>query len=364
MANELKKRVLEAYKQPGHPVAFSAPGTVARYFNISPAKAKEFLEESFSYNLHREYKQPKVYNPYYVHKRRNQVQADLMDVSQVANENDGIRFLLLLIDIFTKKVWVYPILNKGTRAMVEAMQKWLDELQVKPDILMTDRGNEFINRPVQQLLRENNIEWQAAYGTMKACIAERANKTIRILIAKYQTDTESLRYIDALNELVETYNTRGHRTLENMTPNEADDPENEGRVQQIFHARYEKLGRKRREPKFRIGQLVRLKTLPKKISSSAHSYAEQFHGEYFRIVRINRTLPIPLYYLRSLDTEEHISGGFYANELQPQRGDVYIIEKVLKRRTRRGRREILVKWMFFGPRWNEWIPEANVTRAY
>lgn len=361
----LIKRILRAYNQPGHPIAFSAPATVADYFNVSVNFAKKALEHDDSYVLHREYKQPRVYNPFYSHSRREQVQADLIDVSKVAGENDGVTFLYVLIDIFTKKVWVYPLKSKSAASMFEATKTWLDSLRVAPKRLVTDLGLEFKNRRVQTLLRQRGVEWYAAGGTMKASIAERVNKTLQILIYKYLTAKETTRYIDKLNSIVATYNRRPHRTLKGLTPRLADMPANEALVQSIHHQRYEKIAEKRKTTlPFKVGDMVRVKTQAKKISSSNRAYAEQFHGEYFRIQRINRTLPIAMYYLQSLDTGERIEGGFYANELQRQRGDVYKIEKILRRRTLRGERQIFVKWKYFGDRWNEWIPEGAVVQAY
>ena len=360
----LKERVISAFTRPGHPVAYSAPERVAKHFNLSIKQAREILEHVEGYTLHREYKQPRVYNPYYVHGRREQVQADLIDVGRISARNDGITFLLVLIDIFTKRIWVYPLLNKSARSMRRSMSTWVSSLDVKPKVLMTDAGLEFTNRPVQDLLRQNEIEWQQAYGTLKACVAERVNKTLQLLIYKYLSQNETARYIPALSRLVGTYNNRGHRTLQGMTPNEADQTENEDAVRAIFHDRYGKIGELRRQPKFKVGDLVRLKTLARKVSSSSRAYAEQFHGEYFNIVRINRTLPVPLYYLRSTDNGELIRGGLYANELQRQRGDIYKIEAVERVRTRGGRRYLYVKWKNFGRQHNQWIPETDVQRVF
>lgn len=361
----LQERVISAYVTPGHPVAFSAPHRVAKYFNISEHQAKSILEHCDSYNRHREYKQPRVYNPFYVHHRREQIQADLIDVSKLADSNNNIRFLLLLIDIFTKRVWICPLRNKSGGSVNAAVTAWLNVLDTPPKMLGTDRGLEFKNRQVQHTLSEKGVEWLPLGGTMKAAVAERANKSIQILLYKYLSANETVRYAGQLQSLVETYNNRSHRSLEGMTPMEADKVENEGRVQAIHHSRYEKLARQRRERlPFKVGEVVKIKTLPGKISSSNRAYAEQFKGEYFRIVRINRTLPVAMYYLRSMDTEEIIDGGFYAQELQRQRGDVYKIEKVLQQRVRRGKRELLVKWKDFGERWNEWVPESDVVQTF
>lgn len=360
-----RRRVLRAYVTPGHPVAFSAPARVAKHFGISGGKAKELLEEIEGYTLHREFKQPRHYNPYYVHGRREQAQADLVDVARLAADNGGVTFLLVLIDVMTKRMWVYPLKNKNAETMRAAMDGWLRSLRTKPKTLTTDRGNEFVNRRVQQALRQHDVEWQPANGTLKAAIAERVNKTLQILMYKYMTENETTKYVGQLPALVRTYNRRGHRTLEGMTPAEADKPRNENRLRAIFHARYEKIGRMRKlHLPFKVGDVVRVKSDPKKITSAARAYAQQFKGEFFRIVRINRTLPIALYYLRSNDNDDYIEGGFYANELQRQRGDVYKIEAELGRRVRRGVREILVKWKYFGPRWNQWIPEADVRRVF
>ena len=361
----LQERVLTAYETPGHPVAFSAPSKVAAYFHISESKAKEILEHSDTYNLHREYKQPRVYNPFYVHNRREQVQADLIDISKLADTNSGTRFLLLLIDIFTKRVWVYPLKNKNARTMADALRSWLESLDEVPRQLGTDRGLEFNNRLVQALLSSKRVEWLPLGGTMKAAVAERANKSLQMLIYKYLSAKETTEYLDKLDSLVDTYNSRPHRSLKGMTPNEGDEVENEGRVQAIHHERYEKVGRVRRQKlPFKVGDRVRVKTQSGKVSSSSRAYAEQFKGEYFRIVRINRTMPVAMYYLRSMDTGEVIEGGFYAQELQRSRGEVYKIEKVLARRVRRGEAQIKVKWQNFGSRWNEWIPESSVVASY
>lgn len=362
--NILQRRVVNAYTSPGHPIAYSAPAAVAKYFGISKNQATHILEHADGYTLHREFKRPSQFNPYYTHNRRKQCQADLIDIARISNQNDGVNFLLLIIDIFTKKIWLYPLRRKSAIEMKRAMQMWVNSLQVKPDRLSTDFGLEFRNRQVQFVLRSNGIVWEPATGTMKAAIAERANKTIQILIYKYLSDRETLRYIDVLPQLVTTYNTRPHRTLEGMTPDFADRPNNEAAVQAVAHRRYAEIGRARKKPKFKVGDVVRVKTDPHKVSQNRRAYAEQFGGEYFTICRINRTLPIPMYYLRSMNTDDEIEGAFYAEELQRQRGDVWKVEQVLNERTRRGVREVLVKWKYFDARHNSWIPRRNIVRRF
>lgn len=244
------------------------------------------------------------------------------------------------------------------------MTSWVNSLDSQFAVLQSDRGLEFRAAAVQAVLQDAGVEWQPADGTMKAAVAERANKTIQVLIYKYLSENETVRYIDVLSRLVATYNKRPHRSLEGMTPITADIPENELRVQQVHHTRYGNLGAFRKAPRFKVGDLVKVKIQAHKISQNSRAYAEQFSGEYFRIMRINRSLPFPLYFLKSLDTQDNIKGGFYAEELQRVRGSLFKIESILDERVRRGVREVLVKWKNFGPRWNSWEPRRNITRRF
>jgi hypothetical protein len=365
VSDELKQQIIRAYKQPGHPAAFSAPGNVARLFNISKKAATDILEHIDSRTLHREYHKPRHYNPYYVFKRREQVQSDLIDMQEISRANDGVRYLMILIDVFTKRIWVYPLKTKTGVETSQVIERWINSLTTPPDILRTDRGTEYTNVLVQNVLAEGGIEWQPAGGPHKAAVAERLNRSLQNLIYTYLSDRESLRYIDNLQDIVKTYMRRPHRSLKWMSPKEADRPTNELRVRGIFMARYAKheLNRQHKDA-FKLEDIVRLKTSSSSISSSRRSYAEQFTGEYFKIARINRAMPIIMYYVKSMNTGEHIEEGFYANELQRVKGGIYKIEKIVRRRTRYSDRlrrnvpEVLVKWLHFDK--EEWIPESDI----
>ena len=316
-----------------------------------------------SYVLHKEYKKPAEYNPYYVYKRRDLIQADLIDVRNLKSANDGVSFILLMIDVFSRKVWLYPLRRKTAAEVGDAIRQWLDSLRGrKVKVYMSDYGSEFKNATVKKLFAERGIEQRFAHGTSKASYAERANKSIQLLVFKWLTDQETTRYIDQLQNFAKSYNKRGHRSLQFMSPNQADKPSNERYVRGLNMSRTSKVRRK--NPKYQLGDIVRIKTDASKISSSRRAYAEQYKGEYFVIVRINRTLPIPMYYLRSMDDQTMLEGGFYGSELSKTQGNVFKIEQVLRRRTRRGKRELFVKWKYFGPQWNEWIPEENVVEVY
>lgn len=365
-----KDQIIALYKTPGHPVAFSSPGTIYRFFNgqVSESFIREALESIDSYNLHREYKKPRTYNTHYVYRRRKQFQADLIDIASLKEENDMVTFLLVVIDVFSRKLWVVPLRRKTAEATKDGLLVWLNSMpNDKPESFLSDSGKEFTNRLVLNLMRERNIRMVQSKNIHKAAIAERVNKSIQVLIYKYLTNHGVVRYIDVLPEIVSTYNNRKHRSLDYMTPNEADKIKNQMKVRSIHIMKYGKLAtikKKRimrgRKNKFKIGDTVRIKTYAQAPSSARRAYLQQFHGELFTISDINSRLPITMYEIKSMDTEETVSGGFYANELTRIRGDTFKIERIIRTRGKGVRKEYLVRWKYFGPQWDSWVKAEDM----
>jgi transposase InsO family protein len=357
----LDDRVKRLYLTPGHSTAFSAPENVAKFHGITRERARRLLQEVDAYVTHREYKRPAVFNPYFVYRRRALAQADLVDIRQLAADNDGVNYLLVIIDVFSRKIWVYPLRRKNGPAVALALTQWLDAIRAPPPrVFATDHGREFLNPPVRQLLARRGVRQETADGTCKAAVAERVNKSLQILLYKYMSARQTRRYVDQLDRLVRTYNGRPHRTLGGMTPASADLPRNEENVRAVHTARYASVPR--RAVKFRVGQVVRVKYESKALTSSSRAYQPQFSPEFFVVREVRDNLPVPLYYLEAMNDGEPIEGGFYSNELTAVGADVFKIDRILEERGEGPRREILVRWMHFGPAWDSWIPAAQVVR--
>ena len=364
-------QVARVYKQPGHPVSFSSPNAIFQYFKgqIPLSKIKEALEHIDSYTLHREYKKPHVHNPYFVYQRRRVFQGDLIDIRALTTKNSGFSYLLVIIDIFSRKIWVMPLKKKTGQATASALDDWLKSLDgdiSKRSRLLTDAGKEFLNKNVKDVLSKNSIVHDVTKNIYKAAIVERANKSIQIILYKYLTDVGNARYIDILPKLIQSYNNRKHRSLEGLTPNFADEKRNEVKVRSIHRARYDQIKRKSKKSnhqKFFVGDRVRIKIYAQAPSSARRAYLQQFHGELFEVISISLRLPIPFYYLKSMNTNEKIEGGFYANELVRVRGDHFKIEKILKTKGKGASKQHLVRWKHFGPQWDSWIKASEIEPA-
>src|SRR6266404_3763955 len=107
--NDLK----ENYNTPNHPIAFSGINTIYEYYNglLSKEEIRNILASIESYTLHREYHKGQR-NPSYSHYKRYQWQMDLVDVQSLAEANDGVRYLLTVIDTFTRFAFVRMLRDK------------------------------------------------------------------------------------------------------------------------------------------------------------------------------------------------------------------------------------------------------------
>ena len=109
----------------------------------------------------------------------------------------------------------------------------------KPVSIFCDRGSELKNNLVRGYLEENNIKLLHPFSEVKAGFAERVNRTLQNLIYRYMTENETRTYIPRLRLLVEGYNKRLTSSIDNLSPNDADQPENADKVVStsniIFH---------------------------------------------------------------------------------------------------------------------------------
>lgn len=383
------KQIAAWYVEPGHPTAFSSPGAVYRYFGgRAPMRVVEAALSSVdAYTKHREARRPRVYNPFYAYRRRTRFQADLIDVARLKTANTGTAFLLVLIDVFTRKVWVTPLRTKSAPDMTAALGRWLAKLnetetpgegegvdvsRLRQRWLYTDRGLEFTNRAVRELLARHNVRSDFAQrGLNKAALAERVNKTLQIKIYKYLSHRGVARYLDALPALVGSYNNAKHRTLKFLTPNEADRPSNAVRVRTLHLERYAKRAEQARGPAARAarrlkkGQLVRIKVPPtSKVGRDRRAYTPYFTDELHGIVDVRRRQPIPMFQVRSLASGKVLAGRFYAAELTPTQVRAFKVKRVLRKRGEgTDDEQRLVRWEGLHPVFDCWVPTAAIRRA-
>ena len=76
----------------------------------------------------------------------------------ISKFNKGFRFLLCVIDIFSKYAWVVPLKDKKGVSIVDAFQKILDKSRRKPNKIWVGKGSELYNNSFKKWLKDDDIE--------------------------------------------------------------------------------------------------------------------------------------------------------------------------------------------------------------
>ena len=101
-------------------------------------------------------------------------QADLVEMQPYARENKDYRYMLTVIDVFSKYAWAVPVKRKSADNVIAAMKLVLSQDRA-PTNLQTDRGKEFYNSSFQNLMKQYKINLYSTYSNLKASICERFN---------------------------------------------------------------------------------------------------------------------------------------------------------------------------------------------
>ena len=244
---------------------------------------------------------------------------DLVEMQKFVKLNKGYRYLLTCIDTFSKFAWVIPLKDKKGINAENALEKIFKER--KPNFLWTDRGTEFYNKQVQDLLNENTIKLYSTNNSeIKSAVVERFNRTFKNMLYKKFTQNNNTIFYNILDQLVNNYNNKLHSTIK-MTPIQGSKKINEKKIKNIYN--FEKT---RKLGKFKIGDRVKI-SLEKNIFEKG--YETNWTQEIFVIHDIKYS-NVPYYYLKDLSSEK-LDGTFYEQELQKtKQDDLYTIEKILK----------------------------------
>ena len=173
--------------------------------------------------------------------------------------NRGIKYLLVVIDVFSKYGYLVPLKDKTGKSVASALKTIFKERQ--PEKMLVDKGKEFYNKDVKEL-----IELYSTENKEKSSVVERWIRTMKERMCKYFMDNNTNHYVDILPDLVEDYNNTRHSSIK-MTPVEASKKKNELTVWRNLYPDHLEI--RDIKPKFSVGDKVRIskkkKTFEKRI---------------------------------------------------------------------------------------------------
>ena len=300
-------------------------GSGAKRVNTKITHQNRQLAEELHKPIVRKFKKRKVYSTF----KDNIWGVDLADMQLLSKYNKGIRFLLCVIDVFSKYAWVVPLKDKKGISIVKAFQSILKQSNRKPNKICVDKGSEFYNAYFKKWLRDNDIVMYSKHNEEKSVVAERFIKTKKSKIYKYMTSISKNVYIDKLDDTVDESNNTYHTTVK-MKPADVKDNTYINADKEINN----------KDPKFKVGDHVRIS---KYKNIFAKGYMPNWSEEVFVIKKVKNTVPWT-YVINDLNGEE-ITGTFYEKELQNTNQEEFRIKKVI-------RRKLYVKWKGYNNSFN------------
>jgi hypothetical protein len=325
----------------------------SRGIKISRSRVKDWLMAEETYTLHKPARKKFIRNKVIAQGIDDLWQMDLVDMSKFSKFNEGFKFLLTCIDVFSKYAWVIPLQNKQADTVLNGFKEIMLDKR-SPIKIQTDKGTEFINRKFKKYLTANNIHLYSVNSELKASVVERFNRTIKEKMFRYFTFKNNYEYVDILKALVGAYNNSYHRTIK-MTPNDVT-VEKESFIQAEMNKSLEE---KVIKIKLTIGDKVRISKFK---NMFAKGYTPNWTQEVFTVDQVIPRYP-PVYRIKDLN-EELIEGVFYEDELQKviKEDDVYKIDQILKRRKKKGLSEIFISWKGYPANFNSWIKESAIIK--
>src|SRR5271155_1042554 len=161
----------EIYYNPEHPAAFGGVSALVRASGLNATIVKDWLKGQSSYSLHKPARKRYTTRHYITSGINHQWQADLVDMQAYASDNDGVKHILTVIDLFSRRAWAEAVKSKTTAHMIEAFTNIFAKGE-KPIKLQTDQGLEFESPAMHRFFNDNGIEQFSVKSQFKAAMVE------------------------------------------------------------------------------------------------------------------------------------------------------------------------------------------------
>lgn len=362
MANTMNDVLRSIYYNVQHTAGFSSKRKLFeaardRLPDLTLEQVEEWLRGETVYTLHRPARNRFARNMTIAHAEGEWCQADLADMQGYADANDGHRFLITFIDVFTKKATAVPIKSKNMNDVAAGLDSILSEFRCRN--LLTDRGLEFNNAKVKELMDKYDIRLCFAHNEqIKAAVVERFNRTLKTRMHKYFTSKGTRRYVNVLDALISSYNRTVHSST-GMRPIDVDSSNTDVVFRRLYGASSQRALNLKKPVDVRnlkVGDNVRIRYI---LTPMQKSYFPMFSDQVYTISAVVPEYPFHMYRVKNW-AGNVMNRKYYAHDLQLVSKDVrHRVERVLKRRGNRA----LVKWIGYPNEANSWIRWSQLSNV-
>lgn len=335
---KVEKAILDAYTNLNNHTSFSSPQIIydhlkRRYKNLKFSKVNNILKGVDSYTLYKNVKNKHLRGKVIAVGKFTHLQMDLADMSRYSSTNNNYKYILFVIDVFTRVLDCQIIKKKDTISVLRAFKLFAHKYRKyfsDTRTLSSDLGGEFKSKHFASYLKKLNIYQQFLINTKtKGAFVERSIFEVKKKLQRYLFQNNTFKYIQILPQIVKNYNNSYNRILK-MTPLEALKSKESKLWCQLYLPKVKKVI-KNRPFKFKVNDTVRIssdKGIFKKVGDQ--NYTE----EIFKIKKRYRISNICYYQISDLNNKD-IIGSFVNSELTriPYDKDAFFpIDKVHQRK--------------------------------
>ena len=365
------------YHDLDHNAAYSGIDKLFKYVkdinertDIKKSDVKRFLNQMDSYTKHGLVRRRFIRRPFKVSRPKSFLGMDLADMTvDISKHNGGYRYILVLLDMFSRKVRLIPLKNKTGFNVAKAIDSYLQDEPGYTHI-NSDEGKEFLNSECQKIYDKHNVTRYNVFNRkFKNSLVERFIRTLKGFLFRHFTHKQNYYFLEVLGKFQKIYNSTPHRGLGYSIPNDVHllTDLNDIKEQEILqlHQKMKNYGSiNKMNANFKhsskkalvVGSHARI-LLNEAERPFGKSYEKIFSDEIFTIKKVDYKLPIS-YWLDDLQGNP-IKGVVYREELKPvELPETYYVEKIIGKRKINGKIQYLVKWLGYPDEFNTYVDKV------
>src|SRR5271163_4918561 len=198
----MNARLSRIYYDPDNPASYGGANALSHASGVSLKDVQQWLKSQSTYSLHKPARKRYLTRQYRSSGMHHLWQTDLSDLQAFVDKNDGYRYILCVIDVFSRKAWANGIRSKRAPDVQEAFQDIFRRALAYPLSLQSDQGTEFESRAMAPFFEARRIHQYSVKSQFKASLVKRFQRTLKEKMWRYFTHKHTRRWIDVLQSLL------------------------------------------------------------------------------------------------------------------------------------------------------------------
>ena len=273
------------------------------------SNVRAFFNQKRSISLHKKRIKNFVRRQYIIPGPFHTIAADLIDYQKIQGSNNNYRYILTVIDCFSRVSYARPLKRKTAEEVSEQLDSIISSMQYIPKFFTSDQGLEFDarNKYIRHVLIEKfHMVVYFTKGSKKNAMVERLNRTLKERLERFFTESNRMRWVDVLGDFISNINHSVNRTIGVRPVDVTLD-----NAEKIWKKLYPKANEFPKCDKILKGDRVRI---PLEKNLFAKGYQKNWSEELYTVDRIERSMGICLYILKTNDNNI-LPRKFYISEL-------------------------------------------------